>query len=201
MAKGYLRKINYHKRLYLDKKDVLAFKRALHDPIKGPDAIILTKLQGQVREQQNDIDTIKRILDLYNEPLELEDFSIHALYKAASALDIPSWEEGWEKEWGELLIRFREEDLFQLEKITSDEHPWKPFYKLIMVIQELMLKQNKQEYIELYNSAREHFRKLILIWIEIKNSPKALDQLPKSEFGKAVLLQLRNKFSGKKELK
>jgi hypothetical protein len=162
--------------------------------MKKMDSVMISKMQAQIREQQADIDTIKKVLDLYNEPLHLEDFSIKSLYNAAIALEIDTWEKGWEQEWAELLIRFREEDLFQLEKITEDRHPWKPFYKLIMVIQELLRVKENYELLELYNSAREHFRKLILIWLEIKNESSLLDKLPKSEFGKLAIIKLREKY-------
>ena len=195
MKRGYLRKVNHNSRLYLDRDDVLAFKEAQENPLSKPDAVILAKVCAQVREQQGEIDVIKRLLDLYNEPLNLEDFSINALYSAAIALDISTWDEGWENEWAELLVRFREEDLFQLERITGDEHPWKPFYKLIMVIQELLKAKNNKELNSLLDAAREHFRKLILIWIEIKNSPRMLDTLPRSEFGRFVMARLREKHS------
>lgn len=195
LNRGYIKKVNHQNRIYLDKKDILKFRGALENPLPKTDAITVAKMNAQMREQEEDIKLIKRVLDLYNEPLELPDFSIHALYTAVCGLELDTWDEGWEKEWAELLIRFREEDFFQLEKITGDEHPWKPFYKFILVVQELIRKREDRELTELYNAAREHFRKLILIWLEIKQSPKELDTLPKSEFGRWVMARMREKYN------
>lgn len=195
LNRGYIKKVNHEHHIYLDKKDVLKFREALENPLPKTDAITVAKMNAQMREQEEDIKLIKRVLDLYNEPLELEDFSIHALYSAVTALEIETWDEGWEREWGELLVRFREEDFFQLERITGDDHPWKPFYKFLLVVQEIIRKREDKELNELYSAAREHFRKLILIWIEIKQSPKILDTLPKSEFGRWAITRLRERYS------
>lgn len=197
LNKGYLKKIERGRRTYLSKNDVLLFKKALEDPLINPDKLLLTKIYLQVQQQQLDIDTVKKLLDLYHEPLNLEDFSILALYNAATALDIQSWDENWEQDWLELLIRFREEDFFQLEKVTKDPHPWKPFYKLILVTQDILDKRGDKELVEKYTSVRERFKKLILIWCEIKNSPRALVTLPAKEFGKHFIARLIKKYSKK----
>lgn len=194
LERGYLRKVNKKNRLFLVKKDVETLIVALKDPINVADKILISKLYAQIREQENDLNIIKRIMNLYYEPLELEDFSITALYRAAERLEISDWEDGWEDEWGTLILRMREEDLFQLEKITGDEHPWKPFYKLLLVTQEIFRKRGDYTYAEQYNAAREHLKKLITIWCEIKNKPKALEHLPKEEFGKWVVTRLRERY-------
>jgi len=195
IEKGYLKQIDKNKRLYLDSEEVEGLKKALEDPVKDIDKTIISKLFAMIKEQRSEIDTIKRILNLYYEPLELEDFSIKAYYSTALDLKIETWPEGWRSEWPLFIMRLREEDLFQLEKVVSDPHPWKPFLKMIMVIQEILKKEKDIQHLELFSAARKHLNNLITVWCEIKGEPKVHQQMSSSEFGKFTIARLREKLS------
>ncbi len=194
LRKGYLNRIVIHGRIYVDKDEAEALKAGLNSPVKDVNGVIVSKLTAIIREQQKDIEVIKRILNMYNEPLDMEDFSIEALYKAAIELRFESWPEDWIDEWIATIIRMRCEDLFQLEKITNDEHPWKPFLKLIIIIQDVLRKEKKFDVLETANSARAHLDEIINVWCQVKNKPSRNIKLEVAEFGKIAIYNIRERY-------
>jgi len=198
LERGYLKKVVKQKRIYLVKSELEQLKEAIQNPLQIVDKLLFLKLQLQIKEQQADLDTIKRILNLYYEPLEMPDFSILSMYKTAERLDFETWESNWEEDWAIFVLRLREEDLLQLERITNEEHPWEPFHKLLLVVQGVLEKRNDYKLLDLYAAAREHLRKLIIIWLELKKSPRILELLPAEEVGMWAIRKLRQKYMGKK---
>lgn len=201
LQKGYLKKVSKKKRIYLVKQDVENFKKSLEAPLPAPDRLMITKLYAEVRQQQKDIELIQKVLNLHHEPLNLPDFSMLALYNALETLDINNWDSGWEEEWGEIILRLREEDFFQLETLTKNPQPWKPFYKFMQTAQDIFSKQKNHELIKIYAAAREHLKTLVLIWLEVKNTPKVLDELPPEEFGKWIIAKLKTKYKKPRTVK
>ncbi len=194
VRKGYLTRISIHGRIYVDKNEVEALKNGISSPVKDVNGIIVSKLTALIKEQQKDIEVIKRILNMYNEPLDMEDFSIEALYKAAIELRFESWPVDWINEWISTFIRMRCEDFFQLERITGDEHPWKPFLKLIMIIQDILRKEKKFDELETANSARAHLDEIINIWCQVKNKSVKDTKLEVAEFGKIAIYNIRERY-------
>jgi len=195
IEKGRLKQIDKNSRLYLESSEVEAFKLALEEPIKDIDKMIVNKLFAMIKEQKSEIDTIKRVLNLYYEPLELEDFSLRAYYTAALELDIKGWPEGWKSDWPTFIMRMREEDFFQLERVLSDPHPWKPFLKMVMVLQDILRKEKDLEHLQLFSAARKHLNNLITVWCETKGEPKVSQHMSTEDFGKFAIARLREKLS------
>jgi len=194
ICKKYLTKIVMHGRIYVDKTEVEALKNGMNNPVPDVSGIIINKITAILKEQQKDIEVIKRVLDMYNEPLDMGDQSILALYKAAIELDIQSWPENWVEEWTSTIIRMRCEDFFQLEKLTNDENPWRPFLKIMMIIQDLLRKNKEFEKLTVANSARGHIDSLIKIWCEVKSRPNDANKLNASDFGKIAIGNIRERY-------
>jgi len=192
--KKYLTKIVMHGRIYVDRTEVEALRNGMNNPVPEVSGIVINKLAAILKEQQKDIEVIKRVLDMYNEPLDMEDDSISALYRAAIDLRIESWPENWIEEWTNTILRMRCEDFFQLEKATTDEHPWKPFLKLMMIIQDVLRKNKEFERLEIANSARGHLDNLVKVWCEVKGKPKDATKLEASEFGRIAICNIRDRY-------
>lgn len=193
ILKGHLKEVQRDGGIFLESEEVEALKVAHENPIKKIDGTIVNKLLAMIKEQRSEIDTIKRVLNLYNEPLELEDFSIRAYYNTAAELDILNWPKDWKTEWPMFILRLREEDLFQLERVMETPHPWKAFLKMLMVIQEILKKEKDYENLQLFNAARKHLNILISIWCEVKGEPKPATYMSTEEFGKFAIARLREK--------
>ena len=99
LEKGYLKKVVKQKRIYLVKSEIELLRKAIENPLQIVDKVLFLKMQFQLKEQQADLDTMKRILNLYYEPLEMPDFSILAMYKTAERLDFETWDNNWEEDW------------------------------------------------------------------------------------------------------
>lgn len=198
LEKGYLKKVVKQKRIYLVKSEIELLRKAIENPLQIVDKVLFLKMQFQLKEQQADLDTMKRILNLYYEPLEMPDFSILAMYKTAERLDFETWDNNWEEDWATFILRLREEDFLQLERLTENEHPWKPFHKLLLVVQSALEEKHEYKLLDLYAAAREHLRKLIVIWLEIKKAPRILELLPPDEVGTWTINKLRKRYLNKK---
>jgi hypothetical protein len=156
ITKGYLKQ-------EITEEDLKQLKSATNSLIPF-NKISFNKLLLQVEKQERELNIIKRVLNLYNEPHHLNDKTILAIYDMAEVNKIKYWPDDWQFQWADFISRLTEKDLDQLEKLSSDKHPWLKFYKLCSSIEEMNL---SPEINSLYKFAIHHVLQLAVVWVKI----------------------------------
>lgn len=148
----------------INEVELKQFKRIIDTPIPL-NKLSFSKLLMKVEKQERELGVIKRILDIYDEPLAITDSALVSLYNMADIAKKDQWPEGWELYWADYLNRIDDDMFMRLEQLTKDQHPWIKFYTLCKALQALNL---PQEINILYNRARYKLIGLAYIWAKYK---------------------------------
>lgn len=183
--KGYLL-TDIKLRGFVNDESVKQFKRILESPIPL-NKLSFTKLLMTVERQERELAVIKRILNIYDDPLNLPDNAILSIYNMADITKLKSWPEDWELDWADYLNRITDKDLQQIEKLTGELHPWIRFYKLCVALEELKL---PVEINNLYIRARNRFIQLANVWVTVRGNTEVLKVLHKHPFSDSVVATL-----------
>lgn len=111
--------------------------------------------------------TVLRMLGISAEPLRLTDPEIAALYEQAVNQSETGWSPYHEDQWCDLFERLRHEDLEQLERVTGDAHPWRPFARLAST---MFLAPCNSELRGQLAAGRNHLRQLALVWVHLQGA-------------------------------
>lgn len=131
IKKGYLRTETKGRHILVCEDDLLQFKKAKDEPLPFPvNKITIAQLFARVTVLESYVSVIRRLLNIKYEPLSLTDPEIRNLYLMATEYAINGWPPHAEEMWADTFVRMKMEDLQQLEQVTEDPHPWRPFLRL-----------------------------------------------------------------------
>lgn len=148
----------------INEVELKQFSRIIDTPIPL-NKLSFSKLLMKVERQERELGVIKRILDIYDEPLALTDSALMSLYNMADIAKKDMWPEGWEVYWADYLNRLDDDVFMRIEQLTKDQHPWIKFYNLCKALQELKL---SHELNMLYSRARYKLVSFAYIWAKYK---------------------------------
>lgn len=181
IQRGELRPYPNGPRVDVLEEDVIAYrdsKRKTDGERALPFAInrqTLLRLDTEVRVLRHELNQVLRVLNIRRDPLRLSDLEASALYKTALGYVTDGWPPQIEEMWANYFLRFSTEHFDQVERITKDHHPWRPFLKLANTMQ---LRPYNTELSLQLSSGREHMQSMVSVWFEIKRiSPRQLDAM------------------------
>ncbi len=154
----------------INEQELRQFKRIVDSPIPL-NKLSFSRLLMKVEKQERELSVIKRILDLYNEPLTLTDTALVSLYNMADFNKKDLWPDGWELHWADYLNRMDDDLFVRLESLTNDAHPWIKFYNLCKAIEATKL---PDELKMLYSKARYKLIGLAYIWAKYKGESSSI---------------------------
>lgn len=171
---GHLRTVKDGRQQLVSRKDV----RTLLDLDKkrnqsyAAHKVSVAALEARVHVLENVVETMKRLLDIRREPMELTAPEMLSLYRMAQHHLTVAWSPHEEDQWTEVFARMRLENLETLEEVVEDEDPWRPFHQLCRVI--LANPHNIDLSLKL-NAGKNNLEKLAYVWS--KRSGKNVKQL------------------------
>lgn len=191
ICKGYLTK-------ELREEDVKQLKLSLNSSIPF-NKVSFMNLLLKVEKQEKELEVIKRILNIYSEPLNLNDQTLIAIYNMADIKKIESWPEDWAIQWVDFISRLSDKELSRLEQLAHDPHPWIKFYNLCKAILEIV---QQLELKGLYNHALNHLLQLTNVWIRLRNKNSEVIKILHNEpfTDKVISTLLATKLSNEKLL-
>lgn len=137
------------------------------------------RFHAELRTLRREMDTVLRILNVRREPLSLTGPELVALYKTASSYSHQGWPPQAEEAWADYLLKLRPQHFSQIEKITNDKHPWRPFLRLAATMH---VQPYNQELLLQLSSARDHLLEMAHIWFDMKSiSLRALDRMVRED--------------------
>lgn len=138
ISRGYLRLAHDSGRTGVWESEVLGLKRVRDADAERRGELLpfavnkttLAMLHARIRTLEMQMTVIARILGVRHDPLGLTDPELAALATTAAGLAEEGWPPHVEEMWAGVFVRLRLEDLEQLERLTGDDHPWRPFHRL-----------------------------------------------------------------------
>ena len=88
-------------------------------------------LLAKVQTLESQMSAVMRILNIRHDALDLTGPEYKNLHIMAEHYSTEGWPPHAEETWADLFVRFRIEDLEQIAQVTDDQHPWRPFLKLV----------------------------------------------------------------------
>jgi len=181
VQRGELRTVKNGHRVDILEEDVIALRDSQRksDGEKAlPFAInrqTLMRLHTENSILRRDVDQILRVLNIRKDPLRFTDLEITSLYQMANTYASDGWPPHVEETWAGYLQRIDAQHFGQIERMTKDSHPWRPFLRLASTM--ALRPYNTELSIQL-SSAREHMQMMTSVWFEIKQiSPRQLDAM------------------------
>lgn len=159
------------------------------DKVKIPfNRVSFINLFLKVETQEKELEVIKRILNMYKEPLNLSDSTLSSLYTLADISKKDLWPKDWLVEWTNVICRLSEKEFMKLSELHNDPHPWLRFLTLVNYV----LSQNISESINLlYTHTKASLLQQANIWTQIKGSSKEVAEVIHSEpFSKNLIANL-----------
>jgi hypothetical protein len=172
--KGWLVTAHNGRTIGTTKESVFALKQKLDDDL-SPQAARIQLLESRLLVAESRINAMMKLLNLRNDPLRLTDPEMASLV----AMVEYSSKEGWPPQNEEMLVetfmRMGEEDLYQIERLTGDAHPWRSFLLLAGTMRTAIYNHTLQTDAEL---AAAHVTVLAQMWCKLKGeTAKAYDLL------------------------
>ena len=181
IRRGELRPVPNGKRVDVLEEDVIALrdsKRKFDGERSLPFAInrqTIHRLDTEIRVLRQELNQVLRVMNIRRDPLKVSDLEIVSLYKTAVQYVAEGWPPQVEEAWATYFLRLSIDNFKQLERMTEDHHPWRPFLKLVntMVLQPY----NTELTIQL-SSGRDNLQSMASVWFEVKRiSPRRLDAM------------------------
>ena len=95
-----------------------------------PRPIDFALIQQRLRGVEGDMQIVTTILDNSGKGLELDRDAAVSLLRSAQYFANHGWPPGSKKEWAEIFLRLRREDVRKIEKAVGRELGWLPFWRL-----------------------------------------------------------------------
>lgn len=135
----------------------------------------MLRLHTEVRVLRQELDQVLRVLNIRREPLVLSDLEAEALYKTAHEYATEGWPPQIEEMWASHFLRLQVTHFNQIQHITKDRHPWRPFMKLAST---MVLQPYNTELVIQLSSGREHLQSMVSVWFEVNQfSLRQLDAM------------------------
>ena len=180
---GYLRASK--KKTEVHKDDILALE-AERDSAPPLDKIGFAKLYNENKLLKAEVGVLKRIANLRVEPLDLTDSEIASFYRLAHEHLNNGCPLEHEEEWVELLSKVQHSDLIQLEKVTQDQQPWRPFFNLAAQLSVAARKHLRSS----FDACQGHIKIVAGIWLQTHGgTPTVLDVIPSQVLARLQRLQ------------
>jgi excisionase family DNA binding protein len=190
IRQGHLRTVKEGQHQLVSRKDV----RTLLDLDKkrnqtyAAHKISVAALESRVQVLENVVETMKRLLDIRREPMDLTAPEMLSLYRMAQHHLTVAWSPHDEDQWTDVFARMRLENLETLDEVIEDEDPWRPFHQLCRAI--LANPHNIDLSLKL-NAGKNNLEKLAYIWSKrIGKDAKQLARIVKKD-DKAVRALIR----------
>lgn len=197
IKRGYLRPVKDGKRVGVRKEDVIEFQECMNSDMPFPvNKITMSRLVGQIRKLQEEMDTVKRMLNLRRRSIDLTGQELSSAYASAQYFIANGCPMGISEPWSDFFVRLTEEDLSKMAKEKEDPHPWRVFYKLCNILMEVAKLNKDKEAEELLIVGRANLKTLVSIWTEmVGESPGRMQQLydRDSALSKRVINRIREK--------
>lgn len=175
-AKGLLGYECEGRTLMVSEEDVVKLKKGRHDILSSPlQRDIIVKLQAEVQALRTEMETVKRLLNLKYEKLDLTLPQYELLYRSAEQMSLEGWAPHAEEQWAEYFVRLKVEDLEKIELAVEDPHPWRPFLRLAATMH---LNPYNRDLTELLAAGRTNIQQTAGIWCTLKGvTPRTFDVL------------------------
>lgn len=131
------------------------------------------RMQARLDKLENEMTTVKHILEIRDEPLRPSTEEVRGIYGAArAALSVGKWSTEEVESWSSLFERMDETFLDYLVKATQELKAWVPLFELCLAMQESASHQLKTslEWQARYRQLEEGRKKLrgtIIVWTEM----------------------------------
>lgn len=169
---GYFHRIKLGRKFYYKVEDLKAYKkRRKVKPIKVSVGN-LTNMRGKVSRIEDRIQMIERVLDLYYEPLSLDNMQLYSLYKSAKEKEVDNKYKSLQN-WGEILIRLNEQHFIKLAEFSNDKACWRPFLELSYVLYGVARAQEMFSLRKLLSKAYRNIRLTTFIYLELIGAKKS----------------------------
>jgi hypothetical protein len=180
---GYLRASKKKTEVRADDVAALVRERDAAPPL---DKVGFAKLFHENRVLRAEVDVLKRIANIRVDPLNLTDSEIASFYRLAHNHATQGCPLEHEESWVELLSRLQHSDLVQLEKVTNDQQPWRPFFNLAAQLSVAARKHLRSS----FEACQGHIKVIAGIWLQTHGgSPTVLDTLPSQVLARLQRLQ------------
>jgi hypothetical protein len=129
--RGLIRTKYEGKKFFVSEEDLHSLTKGRRDVMNSPytrDVINMLVLDMQTVKTQ--MATVLRILNINYVPLGLSEHEYLNFYQSAIQMSTEGWSPHVEDQWADYFVRLKIEDLNSMERITGDEHPWRPILKL-----------------------------------------------------------------------
>lgn len=185
IQRGELRAVVDGPLVCVEEEDVIALrdmKRKSDGDKTRPFAInaqTLMRHDAEIRVLRQELDQVLRILNVRREPLKVSDLEITSLYKTAEQYASEGWPPQIEEMWASYFLRIQVSHFAQIESMTKDEHPWRPFLRLVKT---MVLRPYNTELALQLASGRDHLQGMVTVWFEIRRiPPRRLDAMLRDE--------------------
>lgn len=181
IRQGLLRRASLGKDTGVLEDDVLALslvraERAAVGPGEFPvNQATLATMMARLQSLESRVAIVHRLLNLESAPLILTDPEALSLYHSATELAENGWAPFVEEQWAQTFVRMRIENLEQLERLTSDPHPWRAFHRLCATMLLVPFDKNLRDGLSL---GKANLFALIGIWCQLNGvGPREMDTL------------------------
>lgn len=171
---GILQAAHKNKKVGVSRQSLYRLKEDIEKEM-NPTRAILQKLESRLLVAEGRISAMMRMLNMRYEPLILTDPEVKNLYEMVVHSAKAGWMPHNEEMFIDTFLKLTDTFLDQVEKLTEDKHPWRPFLMLASTMKQALYDRVLKPDIEL---AVSHLMVLAEIWCRRKGETiKASDLL------------------------
>lgn len=160
--RGLIRTRYEDKKFFVNEEDLQTLRKGRRDQLNSPytrDIINMLVLDMQTVKTQ--MATVMRILNINYVPLGFTDPEYVAFYQTADQLSTEGWSPHVEDQWADCFVRLKVEDLTAMQRLTADDHPWRPILRLAT---SMHLRPWNTRLRDLFGSGRSNVHQIAGIW-------------------------------------
>jgi hypothetical protein len=174
IEKGWLETARRGTTIGTTRQSVYELKQELESEA-NPYLVKIGRLESRVLMLESRMSAVMRILNMRNQPLTLTDPEAKSLYDMADYASKNGWSPHNEETLIDVFLRMQDKNIEQFERVSGDEHPWRPFLLLAGTMRHALFTRGLQADVEL---AAGNMTVLAQLWCKKKGeTTKAFDIL------------------------
>lgn len=195
VKRGYIKSQTKDGNTVLSRHDVEQLAIELGSDLPAMNRKTFFQLQSRLQKLEEEMKTVKHILEIRDEPLRPSDVELQTLYGAAqSYLAAGKWEKDTIDSWAGLFERMDEGFLEKLIKTTQEPKAWVPIFDLCLRMHDFAHSQTQESLewqvrYQKLDEGRKKLRGTIIMWTEMGRGTTPYPLLSSLEDPKEGLLR------------